>query len=96
MRHDPNCCPADVDTESYIMGTLNAKDAAAFEAHYLGCVRCLTAVNDTDRYIRAMHDAARRLRNAAARRSRRRGQSRQSRYMMLQSRLRARRRRSRR
>jgi len=44
------------------MGTLNGAKAAAFEEHYSMCSRCLAVVETTERYVRAMQVAARRLR----------------------------------
>jgi hypothetical protein len=57
-------CPADVDevAEAYCMGTLGAVDAAAFDEHLLACDECWAAVEVTDRYVRAMREAAKRLR----------------------------------
>ena len=44
------------------MDTLDAADAAAFDEHLLVCDECWMAVEVTDRYVRAMREAAERLR----------------------------------
>ena len=44
------------------MDELPKADAAAFEEHLLVCAGCRTAVEDADKYVRAMREAARRLR----------------------------------
>jgi hypothetical protein len=44
------------------METLDAADVAAFEEHCLMCAGCLAIVEVTDRYVRAMREAAEQLR----------------------------------
>jgi hypothetical protein len=46
------------------MGRLSAADATAFEDHYITCSLCAGVVEDTDRYVRTMATAARRLRGS--------------------------------
>jgi len=61
-----NHCPPDPEetAEAYCMGTLSDKaDATAFEEHCFVCPRCLAVVEATERYVRNMRIAARRLRN---------------------------------
>jgi len=41
---------------------LNLPEAAAFEEHYITCARCAGIVEDADRYVDAMQEAARMLR----------------------------------
>ena len=57
-------CPAKPEevAESYVMETLDSADAAAFDQHLLVCVGCLAIVVATDEYLRAMREAAARLR----------------------------------
>jgi hypothetical protein len=57
-------CPAqfNVTAEACVMNTLARADAAVFEEHLLVCSRCRAAVEDAERYIRAMKIAAQRLR----------------------------------
>jgi hypothetical protein len=45
------------------MDTLSERDLIAFEEHYLVCARCLAVVAATERYVRTMQIAARRLRD---------------------------------
>ena len=64
MRLHAARCPEDLDevAEAYVMETLDAVDAAAFDEHLLICDECWAAVEVTDRYVRAMREAAERLR----------------------------------
>jgi hypothetical protein len=48
--------------EAYCMGTLPLPETTAFEDQYIACKRCATVVEDADSYVRAMQDAARKLR----------------------------------
>jgi hypothetical protein len=65
---EPDRCPADPDqiAEAYCMGTLDRAVTAAFEDHFVTCNRCAEIVEATERYVRAMKVAARRLRPAPA------------------------------
>jgi hypothetical protein len=56
-------CPTDPErtAEAYFMGTLKADDAAAFKEHCFVCLRCLTAAEDMELFVRRMRVAARRL-----------------------------------
>ena len=69
MRLHATPCPAKPEevAEGYVMDTLNAADAAAFDEHLLVCDACLAIVEATDEYVRAMREAAERLRREAAR-----------------------------
>ena len=60
----PDHCPADPKevTEAYVMDNLPTADVAAFEEHLLLCAGCRAAVEDADKYVKAMRQAARRLR----------------------------------
>ena len=60
MRLHSTRCPTDLDevAEAYCMDTLDAADAAAFDEHLLVCDECWLAVEVTDRYVRAMREAA--------------------------------------
>ena len=44
------------------MDNLPTADVAAFEEHLLICAGCRAAVEDADKYVKAMRQAARRLR----------------------------------
>jgi hypothetical protein len=44
------------------MDTLDAADAAAFDQHLLVCDECWGIVEATEAYVRAMREAAERLR----------------------------------
>jgi anti-sigma factor RsiW len=68
---DARHCPVDVEeaAEAYSIGTLQPADAAAFEEHFLICPRCACAVEDADKYVRAIKTAARRLRSSVGRAS---------------------------
>jgi hypothetical protein len=46
------------------MGTLNAADVACYEDHWITCGRCAAIVEETDTYVHAIQDAARRLRES--------------------------------
>jgi hypothetical protein len=64
MRLHASPCPAKPEevTEAYVVETLDAADAAAFEEHCLTCARRLAIVEATDEYVRAMRESAGRLR----------------------------------
>ena len=68
MYLNVNSCPPDLNevAEAYCMYTLSVQDAAAFEQHQLMCRRCMAVVQDTERYLRVMRTALRRLRGNAA------------------------------
>lgn len=53
----PNRCPADPEeiAEAYIMGTLTADDAAAFEDHYITCSKCAALLGEANDFVRAMN-----------------------------------------
>jgi anti-sigma factor RsiW len=57
---DPIQCPdhAEDVAEAYILGTLNAGQAAVFEDHYLGCDACATVLYKAADYVDAMRAAA--------------------------------------
>jgi hypothetical protein len=57
-------CPAKPEevAEAYVMETLDAADAAAFDEHLLVCDECLVIVEATYDYVRAMREAAEQLR----------------------------------
>jgi hypothetical protein len=57
-------CPAKPEevAESYVIETLDAADAAAFDEHLLVCDQCLAIVEATYDYVRAMREAAEQLR----------------------------------
>ena len=57
-------CPVDPGevAEAYCMDTLDAADAAAFDEHLLVCDACWGIVEATEAYVRAMREAAQRLR----------------------------------
>jgi hypothetical protein len=67
MRLHASRCPAKPEevAESYVMETLDAADAAAFDKHLLVCDECWAVVEVTDRYVRAMRGAAEQLRKDA-------------------------------
>jgi hypothetical protein len=64
MRLHATRCPTDLDevAEAYCMDTLDAGDAAAFDEHLLVCDKCWAVVEVTDRYVRALSEAAEQLR----------------------------------
>ena len=64
IRLNATPCPANPEevAESYVMETLDVADAAAFDKHLLVCDECWLAVEVTDRYVRAMREAAEQLR----------------------------------
>jgi anti-sigma factor RsiW len=64
MPLDASGCPPDPPevAESYVMGRLGTEDARAFEAHFLICPACASAVEDADKFVRAIRTAAQRLR----------------------------------
>jgi hypothetical protein len=64
---DATRCPANPAevAEAYCMDTLDAADAAAFDGHLLVCDGCWGIVEATDEYVRAMREAAQRLRESA-------------------------------
>jgi anti-sigma factor RsiW len=47
--------------EAYVMGTLNAADAEAFEEHYFVCANCATMIHRVAMYVDAKRSAARKL-----------------------------------
>jgi hypothetical protein len=57
-------CPAKPEevAESYVLETLDAADAAAFDEHLLVCDECLVIVEATYDYVRAMRSAGEQLR----------------------------------
>lgn len=61
----PDHCPADQEAtaKAYVMGGLPRADLATFQEHLTGCTRCRTAVEDADKYGKAMREATRRLRS---------------------------------
>jgi hypothetical protein len=68
-----SCCPGDIDevVEAYSMKTMRAAEIAAFANHLLICDRCKAASKATAVYVRAMHKAARMIRRAQRKRTRR-------------------------
>jgi hypothetical protein len=64
---DSRHCPADLSeiAEAFVMSRLDPADAAVFDEHLLICSRCVAAVEDADKYVRAMRVAAQRLRAGA-------------------------------
>lgn len=64
MLSDSNHCPADLSevAEAFVMNRLDPADGAIFEEHLLVCGRCIAAVEDADKYVRAVKVAAQRLR----------------------------------
>jgi hypothetical protein len=64
VRLQSNHCPADQDeiAEAYVMGTLRAEQAGAFEDHYVVCNSCGTVLEKTAAYVDAMRNAAKKLR----------------------------------
>ena len=58
-------CPADRDeiVEAYVMGTLCAEQAMAFEDHYVVCNSCATVLEKTASYVDAMRTGAKQLRS---------------------------------
>lgn len=50
------------DIERYSTGDMSEESAAEFEEHLLICQACRDRVTESDRYVRAMKNAARRLR----------------------------------
>jgi hypothetical protein len=60
-------CPAKPEevAEAYVMETLDAADAAAFDEHLLVCDECLVIVEATYDYVRAMRDSAEQLRKGS-------------------------------
>ncbi len=65
---DPNHCPADPEQIAldYCDGTLNKANATSFEDHCITCPRCTAEIEDAERYIRAITEAARQLRSGKA------------------------------
>jgi anti-sigma factor RsiW len=57
--------PAEV-AEQYCMGTLPEEAARAFEEHYVACPRCAARVDDTQQFVDAMRNAAKRIRGGDA------------------------------
>ena len=51
--------------EAYCMGTLGLTQATALEDHYITCAQCAGIVENSDLYVHAMQEAARRLRGFA-------------------------------
>ena len=68
MPSDRDQCPNELTeiAEAYVMNTLARVEAAVFGQHLLTCSRCMGAVEDADRYVRAMKAAVRRLRPTVA------------------------------
>jgi hypothetical protein len=62
---DSNACPANPEetAEGYIMQTLTAEEAVAFEDHYVGCNRCAMVLQKAAEYIEAMRAAAESVRD---------------------------------
>jgi anti-sigma factor RsiW len=58
-------CPPDLEkvSEAYVMGTLPAEQAIAFEDHYAACESCTTILYKTVDYVDAMRAAAKTLRS---------------------------------
>lgn len=52
--------------EAYCMGTLGQPEEATLEDHYITCAECAGIVENTDWYVHAMQEAARRLRGFAS------------------------------
>jgi anti-sigma factor RsiW len=65
VRLDSKQCPGDRAeiAEAYVMGTLRADEAMAFEDHYVACNSCATALEKTASYVDAMRGAAKKLRS---------------------------------
>ncbi len=64
MPLDHAHCPADLEeiAEAFAMDTLPEGDAEAFSEHLLICAKCRVAVEAADIYVRAVSEAAARLR----------------------------------
>jgi hypothetical protein len=60
----PDRCPPDPAevAEAYVMDNLPKADMASFGEHVLACAGCRRAVEDADRYGKALQTAMRRLR----------------------------------
>jgi hypothetical protein len=61
----PDHCPGDREdiAKSYVMCSLPRTDVAAFQEHLASCIACRRAVEDADKYGKAMREATRRLRS---------------------------------
>jgi hypothetical protein len=61
---DFNQCPDNPEevAEAYVMGTLSAEQATAFQNHYVGCNRCAVVLQETAEYVEAMRAAAKKVR----------------------------------
>src|SRR5688572_19962240 len=59
VRSDPNF--PDDSFEQYSMGRLPANDLEAFEEHLLICPECQDRLTESDRFVRTMREAARRV-----------------------------------
>ena len=61
---EPHECPdnAEVAAEAYILGTLTAEQATAYEDHYLSCETCATVVFKTAHFFDQMNSAAQKVR----------------------------------
>jgi anti-sigma factor RsiW len=62
----PDHCPADPEetAEAYLLANLPAGEASTFEDHYITCPRCAAILEETDRYVVAMKQAAQSLRSS--------------------------------
>jgi hypothetical protein len=62
---DFNQCPDNAEevAEAYVMGTLTAEQAIAFEIHYVGCNRCALVLQKAVEYVDAMRAAAKKVRD---------------------------------
>ncbi len=65
MTADFNQCPNNPEevAEAYVMGTLSAEQATAFENHYVGCNRCALVLQKVVEYVDAMRAAAKKMRD---------------------------------
>jgi anti-sigma factor RsiW len=71
---DPDSCPQDPQesAEAYLLGRLPPDQAREFEDHYIACAMCAEVVEETDRFVTAIKQAADRLcRNGDGPRTRR-------------------------
>ena len=64
VNSDFSECPANPEeiAEAYVMGTMTAEQATAFEDHYIGCDTCATVLYKTADFVDAMSAAANRVR----------------------------------
>ncbi len=61
-----NHCPIDRDeiAEAFVLGNLPEAEASTFQRHLAGCSDCQAAVKRAADFVRAMEDAAKKIRDS--------------------------------